>query len=227
MFPCGRLCLFWPSLSAFPRPRPCPPRPDFRDTSSAAASVSEITVAAQKREEKIETVPVAVTAFSGKQRSLVGIQTVQDLTDWARPPVVHLGQRPPVHPRRRAQHRQPVHRLGRRHLLQRHLPRRERLDPAAEGRSVHREHRGRPRPAELAASAATATAAPSSTRRSVRPRRSTPRVARGVAANFGEEFGEAVVSGPITDNAVQFVSGSKQLHQHERRLLPYNPRQAC
>jgi iron complex outermembrane receptor protein len=56
--------------------------PTSADNSSGAAAVGEITVVAQKREEKIETVPVAVTAFSAKQRSLIGIQTVQDLTDY-------------------------------------------------------------------------------------------------------------------------------------------------
>ena len=44
--------------------------------------MTEITVVATKREEKIESVPVAISAFSAKQRSLVGIQTVQDLTDY-------------------------------------------------------------------------------------------------------------------------------------------------
>ena len=56
--------------------------PTSADDSAGSAAVSEITVVATKREEKIETVPVAITAFSAKQRSLVGIQTVQDLTDY-------------------------------------------------------------------------------------------------------------------------------------------------
>ena len=56
--------------------------PASADNSAGAAAVTEITVVATKREEKIETVPVAITAFSAKQRSLIGIQTVQDLTDY-------------------------------------------------------------------------------------------------------------------------------------------------
>ena len=60
-------------------------------TASAAANdsaanntpaVGELVVVATRREEKIESVPVAITAFSGQQRSLLGIQTVQDLTDY-------------------------------------------------------------------------------------------------------------------------------------------------
>ncbi len=50
--------------------------------SDSPASVSEIVVVATKREEKIESVPVAITAFSAQQRALVGIATVQDLTDY-------------------------------------------------------------------------------------------------------------------------------------------------
>ena len=51
--------------------------------TSEPSSVSEILVVAGKREEKIESVPVAITAFSAKQRQLVGIKSLQDLTDYA------------------------------------------------------------------------------------------------------------------------------------------------
>jgi iron complex outermembrane receptor protein len=50
--------------------------------ASASPSVGELVVVAEKREEKIESVPVAITAFSGQQRSLMGISSVQDLTDY-------------------------------------------------------------------------------------------------------------------------------------------------
>jgi len=49
---------------------------------SSSPSVGELVVVASRREEKIESVPVAITAFSAKERALVGIQTVQDLTDY-------------------------------------------------------------------------------------------------------------------------------------------------
>jgi iron complex outermembrane recepter protein len=50
--------------------------------NASSATLGELVVVAQKREQKIETVPVAVTAFSGEQRKLIGIATVQDLTDF-------------------------------------------------------------------------------------------------------------------------------------------------
>jgi iron complex outermembrane receptor protein len=56
-------------------------------TASAAAQggaeVSELTVVAEKREQSIETVPVAITAFSAEQRKLMGIQIIQDLADFS------------------------------------------------------------------------------------------------------------------------------------------------
>ena len=58
-------------------------------TAAAAAAaeatpsaVTEITVVAQKREEKIQTVPVAISAFSAKQREIIGLKTVQDISDF-------------------------------------------------------------------------------------------------------------------------------------------------
>jgi iron complex outermembrane receptor protein len=44
--------------------------------------LEEIVVTAQKRTEKLEEVPVAVSAFTSKERDLIGIETVQDLTDF-------------------------------------------------------------------------------------------------------------------------------------------------
>jgi iron complex outermembrane recepter protein len=44
--------------------------------------VGELTVVAEKRVEAIESVPVAITAFSPKQREILGIRTVQDLSDF-------------------------------------------------------------------------------------------------------------------------------------------------
>lgn len=49
---------------------------------AAAATVGEVVVTAEKREQNIETVPVAVTAFTAKQRDLVGIESLQDLSDY-------------------------------------------------------------------------------------------------------------------------------------------------
>jgi len=61
----------------------------YAATASASAadagpsSVSELTVIAEKREQSIETVPVAITAFGAKQRALMGIQIIQDLADFS------------------------------------------------------------------------------------------------------------------------------------------------
>ena len=52
------------------------------DTANGGAAVSELTVVAEKREERIETVPVAITAFSSKQRDLLGLKTVQEISDF-------------------------------------------------------------------------------------------------------------------------------------------------
>src|SRR5580692_8304881 len=52
------------------------------DTSGATA-VGELTVVAEKREQSIETVPVAITAFGAEQRKLMGIAIIQDLADFS------------------------------------------------------------------------------------------------------------------------------------------------
>jgi iron complex outermembrane receptor protein len=50
--------------------------------TTAPSAVAEITVVAEKREAKIETVPVAITAFSSKQRDIIGARTVQEISDF-------------------------------------------------------------------------------------------------------------------------------------------------
>ena len=52
------------------------------NTAAGAGTVGELVVVAQKREQKIESVPVAITAFSGKQRDIIGIKNTQDLSDF-------------------------------------------------------------------------------------------------------------------------------------------------
>lgn len=52
---------------------------------SASAQVNvieELVVTAEKREQSLQDVPVAISAFTSKQRDLVGISTVQDLTNF-------------------------------------------------------------------------------------------------------------------------------------------------
>jgi iron complex outermembrane receptor protein len=62
------------SLAAEAPPAPTPPSP--------TASVTEVVVTAEKRSSSLETTPVAVTAFTAEARDLLGIQSVQDLTDY-------------------------------------------------------------------------------------------------------------------------------------------------
>src|SRR6185312_12972779 len=50
--------------------------------ADAATTLSDLVVVAEKREQRLETVPVAISAFSAEQRTLVGIQSVQDLTNF-------------------------------------------------------------------------------------------------------------------------------------------------
>ncbi len=44
--------------------------------------IEELVVTAEKREQSLQDVPVAITAFTSEKRDLVGINTVQDLTNF-------------------------------------------------------------------------------------------------------------------------------------------------
>ena len=48
----------------------------------ASNTIEELVVTAEKREQSLQDVPVAISAFTSKQRDLVGISTVQDLTNF-------------------------------------------------------------------------------------------------------------------------------------------------
>ncbi|MBW8813935.1 MAG: TonB-dependent receptor [Caulobacterales bacterium] len=58
--------------------------PAHAQTSSggAATTIEELVVTAEKREQSLQDVPVAITAFTGKSRDLLGVNTVQDLTNF-------------------------------------------------------------------------------------------------------------------------------------------------
>ena len=47
-----------------------------------ASSVGEIVVTAEKREENLQTVPIAITAFTAKERDRIGINSIQDMTNF-------------------------------------------------------------------------------------------------------------------------------------------------
>src|SRR5579863_1723223 len=46
------------------------------------AGNSTVVVTALKRSENIQKVPVAITAFTSKQRDVIGVQTIQDMTNF-------------------------------------------------------------------------------------------------------------------------------------------------
>jgi len=49
---------------------------------NAMNTIDELVVTAEKREQSLQDVPVAISAFTSQQRDLVGISTVQDLTNF-------------------------------------------------------------------------------------------------------------------------------------------------
>jgi iron complex outermembrane receptor protein len=55
-----------------------------RSGTSAAATntIEELVVTAEKREQNLQDVPIAISAFSDKQRDLVGIQSIQVMTNF-------------------------------------------------------------------------------------------------------------------------------------------------
>ena len=69
------------SMAALAAPAPAP-------AGAAATSpsedngIAEIVVTAEKRAESLETVPVAISAYTAKTRDLIGIETIQDITNF-------------------------------------------------------------------------------------------------------------------------------------------------
>jgi iron complex outermembrane recepter protein len=49
---------------------------------ATATSVGEIVVTAEKREQNLQVVPIAITAFTGAKRDAIGINTIQDMTNF-------------------------------------------------------------------------------------------------------------------------------------------------
>ena len=74
------------SVAAFAEPTPAPaPAPAAAAPASAPSgdnSIAEIVVTAEKRNESLETVPVAISAYTSKTRDLIGIDTIQDMTNF-------------------------------------------------------------------------------------------------------------------------------------------------
>ena len=50
--------------------------------SDGAVDVGAVIVTAEKREQKLDRVPEAITAFTSRERELIGLDTIQDYTDF-------------------------------------------------------------------------------------------------------------------------------------------------
>jgi iron complex outermembrane receptor protein len=51
-------------------------------TAATSNTIEELVVTAEKREQSLQDVPVAVSAFTSEKRDLIGITTVQDMTNF-------------------------------------------------------------------------------------------------------------------------------------------------
>ncbi len=67
------------SIAAYAEPAAAPAA---ASASSSDEGIQEIVVTAQKRTESLQTVPVAISAYTSKMRDLVGIETIQDMTNY-------------------------------------------------------------------------------------------------------------------------------------------------
>jgi iron complex outermembrane receptor protein len=56
--------------------------PVAADDASQGATVGELVVTAEKREQNLQDVPVAISAYTSAKRDLVGINSVQDMTNF-------------------------------------------------------------------------------------------------------------------------------------------------
>src|SRR5215831_21248531 len=63
----------------------------FAQQPPSGSPLEEIIVTAQKRSESLQEVPVAVTALTDETRQLVGIKSVQDMTDFTPSLVYYTG----------------------------------------------------------------------------------------------------------------------------------------
>src|SRR5512144_2398371 len=51
-------------------------------SAAASTTIEELVVTAQKREQSLQDVPVAVSAFTSEKRDLIGVNTITDLTNF-------------------------------------------------------------------------------------------------------------------------------------------------
>jgi iron complex outermembrane recepter protein len=73
------MALFSP---VFAEPAPAPAPAADAASPSDENGIQEIVVTAQKRTENLESVPVAISAFTSKERDLIGIESIQDMSNF-------------------------------------------------------------------------------------------------------------------------------------------------
>ena len=49
---------------------------------ASSNTIQELVVTAEKREQSLQDIPVAISAFTSEQRDVVGIQSIQDMTNF-------------------------------------------------------------------------------------------------------------------------------------------------
>jgi iron complex outermembrane recepter protein len=70
------------SIAALGEPAPAPAPAPAAASPSDDNGIAEIVVTAEKRNESLETVPVAISAYTSKTRDLIGIESIQDMTNF-------------------------------------------------------------------------------------------------------------------------------------------------
>ncbi len=54
----------------------------FAQAAANTNVIEELVVTAEKRDQSLQDVPVAITAFTDQRREIVGINSIQDMTNF-------------------------------------------------------------------------------------------------------------------------------------------------
>jgi iron complex outermembrane receptor protein len=76
------ICVTAAAISSTVFAEPAAPPGGSPSIAAPDEGIQEIVVTAQKRDENLETVPVAITAYTSKERDLLGMETIQDFTNF-------------------------------------------------------------------------------------------------------------------------------------------------
>ena len=66
-----------------PTPTGAPPGATATPSSASTGGLAEVVVTAERRQTNLQKVPVAVSVFTAKERDAIGINSVQDVTNFA------------------------------------------------------------------------------------------------------------------------------------------------